>query len=236
MSVFQDKALAMFFDEQFSPTDYVDALLESLADPTDKYLPESLTRMAGRVLDLLSHLDYSTGEIAKELADNMARLEKLAQPIGAADDTSRIDYYLSSLRNSVETLESEVQSVKQQLHSQKDKEALQAQDDAAKDPVQTLIALKEVRANILLVLQVLQGLRALFPGVDAQSITVDEFLAALTNLLETLKAQAREEALEELRQTISDLKLWELLFQPFVQFGPVYAKFVSKLEEIPLED
>lgn len=235
MSVFQDKALAMFFDEQFSPTDYVDALMENLADPAEKYLPQSLARMATRVLDLLSHLDYTTGEISKELADNMQRLEKLAQPIGAADDTLRIDYYLDSLRNSVETLESEVQSVKQELRTQTAKDTLPAGEEAAKGPVQTLITLKEVRANILQVLQVLQGVRALFPDVDAQAITVESFLAALTALQETLKTQAREGVLDELRKTVEELKTWSQLFVPFVQFGPVYAKFVGKLAEIPLE-
>lgn len=232
MSVFQDKALAMFFDEQFSSTDYVDALMENLADPTDKYLPESLTRMSGRVLDLLSHLDYSTGEISKELADNMARLEKLAQPVGSAENTSRIDYYLNSLRNAVETLESEVQNVKLQLRTQNGHDQAHAAEEAATNPVTTLIALKEVRANISQVLQVLQSLRALFPGVDAQSITVDEFLAALGDLHQTLKAQAREGGLEETRRTVEELVAWAPLFLPFLQFGPVYAKFAARLEEI----
>lgn len=221
----------MFFDEQFNSADYVDALMENLADPADKYLPESLARMAGRVLDLLSHLDYSTGEISRELTDNMARLEKLGQPIGAADDTSRIDYYLNSLRNSVETLEAEVQNVRLNLHTLSTKESPAAQEVAA-SPVKTLIALKQVRANILLVLQVLQGARALFPGVDAQAIAVDEFQEALGSLRESLEAQKREGALEEFSKTIDDLKLWAPLFLPFVQFGPVYAKFASRLDEM----
>ena len=216
-SVRHDKALAMFFDKDFSPTEYVDALMLTLADPTDKYLGASLARISGRLLDLLSHLDYSTGEISKELANNMAQLQKLAQPVAGADESTRLEYYFNSLRNSVQTREAEVKSVL-------------SQDT---DPVQTLILLNTVHSNIGRVLLVLQNLRRLFPGVDVLAIGVDEFLSALNVLHDTIRAQAREgdeDERAELEKTVAEMKSWTPMFLQFSQFGPLYSRFILRTE------
>lgn len=241
-SVRHDKALAMFFDKDFSPTEYVDALMLTLADPTDKYLGASLARISGRVLDLLSHLDYSTGEISKELANNMAQLQKLAQPVAGADESTRLEYYFNSLRNSVQTLEAEVKSVLGQLSAKGQKEAKNGNtendnttrhDGEDTDPVQTLILLNTVHSNIGRVLLVLQNLRRLFPGVDVLAIGVDEFLSALNVLHDTIRAQAREgdeDERAELEKTVAEMKSWTPMFLQFSQFGPLYSRFILRTE------
>lgn len=172
----------------------------------------------------------------------MAQLQKLAQPVAGADESTRLEYYFNSLRNSVQTLEAEVKSVLSQLSAKGQKEAKNGNtendnttrhDGEDTDPVQTLILLNTVHSNIGRVLLVLQNLRRLFPGVDVLAIGVDEFLSALNVLHDTIRAQAREgdeDERAELEKTVAEMKSWTPMFLQFSQFGPLYSRFILRTE------
>lgn len=235
MTLLQDEALAMFFDDDFSPSNYVDALFQSIigeTTPENRYSKQNLSRLSNKLLDLTTHLDYHTNELSKELASKIDTLRKLSASVVAmdyeqngSDETSRLQYYISSLKNSVDTLQGDVAAARQQLVSQK--------HVAESDPVETLIQLKIVRENILKVLSILQNARKMVAG-GSETVNVDEFLNTLNFLFETLKTRLKESENDgetlELQATIQEMRSWAPMFQPFTNFGAVYLKFVTRLE------
>ncbi|SGZ54438.1 CIC11C00000001087 [Sungouiella intermedia] len=233
-SVLENESLAMFFDEDFSAVTYVDALFQSITGSSDKYTRANLAKLSTRLLDLMAHLDYHTGEMSKEIADKILSLKKLSVSVisgagidadSTVDETTRLKYYVDSLKNSVEALQGDLEQARKQLDPQ------EILPDT--DPVEVLIQLKKVRINIGKVLQVLQNARKMVGGSENQSTGVDDFQEALNILHDTIRTQAKEGTdsdRKELIQTLEEMKSWSPMFQQFTQFGPVYFKFIMKLE------
>lgn len=233
-SALENESLNMFFDEDFSAASYVDALFQSITGSSDTYSRANLAKLSTRLLDLMTHLDYHTSEISKEIADKILHLKKLSVSVvsGAGidgdsntDETTRLRYYIDSLRNSVEALQGDVERARKQL----DPQIILPEAD----PVEVLIQLKNVRVNIGKVLQVLQNARKMVGGTENQSIGVDDFREALNMLHEALRTQFKDGTdsdKKELTYTVAELKSWSPMFQQFTQFGPVYVKFIIKLE------
>lgn len=233
-SIAQDEQLAMFFDENFSASSYLDALFSSIAGP-EKHSPATLATLASRLHDLAARLEYNSTELANELAKNTSLIRKLSQSVvatGVSDDPSvgldilRLQHYIDLLRNSVETLHDDVKKVRTEIHD------VDSEDAGAVD---ILIQLKTVRENIGEVLLVLQNARkVLAGGKEGAAVGVEEFQKSLNLLAETLRAQsaeADEEKLADLAATITDMKLWQPMFQPFSHFGPIYSRFIAGLEK-----
>lgn len=224
----------MFFDEEFSAATYVDALFHSITGSSDTYSRASLAKLSTRLLDLMTHLDYHTSEMSKEIAEKILHLKKLSVSVvsGAGidghstmDETTRLRYYIDSLKNSVEALQVDVEQARKQL----DPQIILPEAD----PVEVLIQLKIVRANISKVLQVLQNARKVVAAAETQSIGVEEFRETLSKLQEALRTQFKDGTdadKKELTDTVAEMKTWSPMFQQFTQFGPVYVKFIIKLE------
>ena len=52
-------------------------------------------------------------------------------------------------------------------------------------------------------------------------------------LYESLKIRLREGGAEdkaEIAESVKELRSWVPMFQPFTKFGPIYVKFVAKME------
>lgn len=234
VSALENETLAMFFDDDFSTSTYVDAVFQSITGTSDKYSKDNLVKLSSKLLDLMTHLDYHTNEISKEIAEKINHLNKLSVSVvsgigldvdSTVYETTRLKYYIDSLKNSVEALQGDIDQARKQLDPQK------ILPDV--DPVEILIQLKTVRVNIGKVLQVLQNARKLVGGTENQSIGVDEFQEALNMLHETIKSQIKEGTesdKKELAQTIDEMKSWSPMFQQFTQFGPIYVKFIMKFE------
>lgn len=227
--VLQEEALAMFFDDEFSPAGYVDALFLSLVGAQDAYTPKNLAKLSDKALDLITHLDYNTNEISRELARKIEQLKKLSGAVLSGDydlSSTRLQYYIDLLKNSVESLQSDVDTARRLLSTQK------LGTDG--NPVEVLILLKQVRANIARVLNVLLNARKMVGATGELPVSVDDFQASLNALGETLRTRLREgddEERAELAETVKELRSWVPLFQPFSRFGPIYMKFVVRLED-----
>ncbi|GEQ70680.1 hypothetical protein JCM33374_g4359 [Metschnikowia sp. JCM 33374] len=242
--VFKDDTIAMFFNEDFSPENYVDALYSSLSGPTDRYSPQTLSKINTSTQDLLTHLDYNTNVLLHELEKKMDQLKKSSSTIGVSEyvsaeentgavnaDTSRLQYYVDSLKNAVETLSSDVETVRREAATSIITE--QHSDPANGDPIGSLISLKEVKASILKVYHVIQNARRKVGGSAEVAVSDEEFSAALSSLHESLRNRLREGTNDdrvEVTETVKELRSWVPMFQPFTRFGPVFVKFVVKLE------
>lgn len=222
----------MFFDEDFSAFTYVDALFQSITGSSDRYSKANLAKLSARLLDLMTHLDYQTNEISKELEQKITSLKKLSVSVvsGAGfddanvDETTRLKYYIDSLKNAVEALQSDVEAARKELDPQKISD---------NDPVEKLIQLKKVRVNIAKVLRVLQNARKMAGGSDIQALNAEDFQVTLNVLHETIRNQLKEGSdtdRTELQDTIEEMRSWTPMFQQFSQFGPIYVRFIVKLE------
>lgn len=225
--VLQDEALAMFFDEDFNAAAYVDALFLSISGSADRYSPHNLAQVSDKTLDLIMHLDYNTNEISRELARKIDQLKKLSGAVVGGDydsDATRLQYYIDLLKNSVDLLQGDVDSARTLLVPDK---------LASESPIELLILLKTVKENIARVSAVLLKASKTVGATGELAVSVDDFQAALGSLLETLKTRLRDSDSEdkaELAESVREMRTWVPMFQPFTRFGPVYLKFVARLE------
>ncbi|QBM87129.1 hypothetical protein METSCH_B03280 [Metschnikowia aff. pulcherrima] len=240
--VSNDETILMFFNDDFNPTSFVDALFLSIAGPTDRYSPQSLSETNAKTQNLLTHLDYNTNVLLRQLEAKMEQLKALHSPIGLSEyvlleessgstdaDISRLQYYVDSLKNAVETLSMDVDKVR--------REAVQPIPDAQEvghgDPIESLISLKEAKSSILKVYHVIQNAQRKVSGGANLAVSDEEFQSALQLLYESLKIRLREGGAEdkaEIAESVKELRSWVPMFQPFTKFGPIYVKFVAKME------
>lgn len=108
-----DPLLDMFFDDDFVPQAFVDILLSS-------FQTSQLEELKTNCSSLLSKMDYYSGHITKELESTIQVLQKPAELIiYAANEeqqgTTKLEYYLDTLANSVNLLETDVKAIDKQL-------------------------------------------------------------------------------------------------------------------------
>lgn len=224
----------MFFDPSFNPVEFVDALYLSVTKTGDKYSQANVKNASSTTQELITRLDYNTTEIVTELAGKLEQLRKLAASVKVADltkdslnlDTSvggkRLDYFADVLRHSVETLSEEVEEAQTHMVNK-----------LASGPLEILSQLKTADENLLKTNSLLLNVRRTIGNLDKGSIPLEKFQEQLAALQETIRTRIREgtsEDREELSKTVQEMKTWLPLFQPFAHFGPVFAKFIAKLE------
>lgn len=227
----QNDPLAMFFDDNFNPTSYVDALFHSITGTENKFSKQLLASLSSTLLDVITHLDYHTNEISRDLATKFETLQDLSLNLAPSVDSetadlsnnTRLQYYLSALHNTVDTLEEELIEAGKKLKQDSGSQLL---------AVVSLILLKKVKQNIHQVLKVLQTARDML-GHDPSLVTLDQFQHLLNLLFDSLKNQLRSKSDKELEATLTSIEqLRELstVFHQFSAFGPVYSKFIARLD------
>lgn len=209
-----ENELAMFFDEDFSSPAYVDALFLSLA-PSNPYTAKSLNTMSSKLLDLVTHLDYYSNELSSDLSKHLAKLQNASSQLSQSDDdTTRLQYYVNSLHNAVQSLHSDI--------------SLVFVEDPTPPVLEDLVLLRLVRQNLLLVLTLVERANLL---VAEDTITVDVFQRALDELYDSLK-ERHDTNDPQLEQSIAGFVELLPLFNNVLNFYPVYKKFTNKLEKL----
>lgn len=220
----QNDPLEMLYDSKFAPVSYLDAFFGSINENSLLYSPESLSKLLQGLLNLLTHLDYHTTQLSRDISSDLDTLKKLLAPVLSADNemsgTSRLDYYVSALKNTVDSLHTDLLSTREKL-----------QKPPADDPIDSLLELKAAKIRLQDILKVLQNAKTLIGG-DPLLITLDTFQNLLNLLQESLRSRLRANPPDQqVRSDIAELKALLPLFRQFPNFGPTYAKFISKLEE-----
>lgn len=234
MSLFEDETLHMFFDPGFNPVEFIDALYLSVAGSSDKYAPQNIKKASNTTQELITRLDYNTTEIVSELSAKLDQLRKLTGSVRISEldtdspysatstaESKRLEYYTEALQHSVETLAEEVGKTQARMRPK------------ASVPLETLSKLKKADDNLLSTNKLLVNIRRTIGNIDKGPVSLEKFQEQLTALQESIQTRIRDGTSEdkaELVQTIEELKSWTPVFQPFAHFGPVFAKFISRLE------
>lgn len=238
-----EQSLTMFFDNEFNPSTYVDALFQSIITksnpelnlnhsnptPATSYNKKTLNLLSNNLSDITTHLDYYTNELSTELSTQINTLKQTSSSILSNltnnDNITRLQYYITSLNHSIVSLNSEIESVKSKNST----------NEINNKSIKNLIDLKLVRSNLLKVLTNIEKLNLIINSKDGSSINLQEFQESIDLLYETLKQSFTKELSNDEKQDLVDNcnDLIDLLplFKNLNNFYPVYKKFTSALSE-----
>ncbi|KAI5967282.1 COG7 [Candida margitis] len=241
-------SMSMFFDDEFNPSTYIDKLVTSVtsqnpssssttATPSSTYSKQSLTKLSHTINQLITHFDYYINDIANNsLKEKLEMLDKSSSLIHTSsltqdgseeqDGTSRLQYHLNILDNSILSLQSELVDINKTIESN---------EGINNEAVQTLIQLKLVKDNLITVIDVLETINNSLSKVNENksAYTVEEFQSILDELLSSIKQQlgtsGRGGDQTVLLTHVDKLIQLQNVFQNLNNFNPVYKRFISKL-------
>lgn len=227
-----EQSLSMFFDNDFNPANYVDALFQSIVpstNPQANYSIKNLNSVSNNVSNFITHLDYYTNELSKDVSLQIDTLKLSSQSliknedIANPSDLSKLQYYINSFNNSILSLQTEIDNFKiASTDNKTDNEA-----------VNNLIKLKLVRENLIKVLTIIERANIILkPETTSKfnSITSKDFHDSLLRLFDGLKSQLDNTPKDtDLLQNIDDLIDLLPVFNNLNEFYPIYRKFVTRL-------
>lgn len=213
MTQVDDDTISMFFDPDFNPSMYVDTIFQSILANQTQYSKQALSKLSSNISYLITHLDYYTNELSMSLQQKLEQLEKnsnlvLLGPDDGSSSSTRLQYYVSILNNSILSLQADLESVNKEP----------APDDD-KTPINTLIQLKLVKANISQVLEI-------FAFMDAQikneTASPEQFQQTLNNIYDSTKDSNDVEHIDRLISL-------QGLFVNIDNFHSIYKRFANRL-------
>lgn len=175
----EEEVLSMFFDEGFTPSEYVDAVFSSELRKNgtrmqDKSLHfadvSSLQGLQTKCSSLLTHFDYYTNELTRRFEDKIKELENTSsiisyRPVSGEDSTvggpeagiTRLEYYVDNLTSSLISTQMDLASA-----AHKATEISQGQSFAqTESSVGELKQMIEIKRRIYKVVEVFDTVRSL---------------------------------------------------------------------------
>ena len=223
----------------------------STAPPSIVYSKQSLTKLSHTINQLITHFDYYVNDIANNnLHEKLEMLDKSSTLIhtssgeqeqqqgnggnggggngngnGNGNSTSRLQYHLNILDNSILSLQSELVEINK---------SIEVNETINNEAVQTLIHLKLVKNNLKLVIEVLETISNAISKINETKLTytVDEFQLVLDELLASIKQQLTATSGGDksvLLDHIDKLISMQNVFLDLNNFNPVYKRFITKL-------
>lgn len=235
MTSSREESIAMFYDPEFNAVTYVNALLQSLSKPqyrTQTYSKENLQALSLKCSNLLTHLDFYTNEISRDLTDQLETLQNasdiVTQSIDSGDTNNvnginRLQYYVNSLNNSILMLQNDLRSVNNKMA---------VNSIGQPKTVETLTILKHAKSQVEKVIEIFEKLNALAPKESLDSVSVESFHQGLANLASQIHTQLSTTTKEDSSVVLDGIdELINMLpvFEDLTNFYPVYKKFTKTL-------
>lgn len=189
----EEEVLSMFFDEDFAPTDYVDAIFSSGLRKEDTRMKDkslhfanvaSLQSLQTKCSSLLTHFDYYTNELTRRFEDKIRELENTSSIIsyrrnsndevenseestvgGPEAGITRLEYYVDNLTSSLISAQMDLASATQKTTKfARDQSFLQTESS-----VEELKQMIEIKRRIHKVVEVFDTVRSLISsGEDGE--------------------------------------------------------------------
>ncbi|ODQ79120.1 hypothetical protein BABINDRAFT_19533, partial [Babjeviella inositovora NRRL Y-12698] len=160
------EALLMFFEEDFVPHAYLDALFQASLDesPGAAATPAGLKMLQAKSTALIAHLEFYSNELNRDLETQISGLTTSASSVISyntqANDlvgTTRLEYYLETMANAVYTLGDNMAEVARTIAALGDASHSAADTDVLRQITQ----LQTAKANMLCVQNVFAVLRSI---------------------------------------------------------------------------
>lgn len=226
-----DDLLKMFFDEDFVPQAYVDILLSS-------FQTSQLDTLKSSCSTLLSRMDYYTGNLTRELETTIQKLQKPAELILYSSNegqqgTTKLEYYLDTLSNSVSSLELDVHRIKTEL------EEMNKQYESSNAITNTLAKLTVAKTHLLSVKKYFDSLKSIAvisiqDDVEKlQRISLTDFQLALSTLEETIIMALNQPGADctELMQKIDAFTELKHVLKGLNKFYVPYSEFSQAIQK-----
>ncbi|CUS22913.1 LAQU0S07e03004g1_1 [Lachancea quebecensis] len=233
----EDELLKMFFDEEFVPHAYLDLLLSAENMPISELQSISTT--------LLSKLDIYTDRLTRELGSNIDKLRKPTELLSfstsylQAEGTTKLEYYLETLGNSVKNLKDDIAGVNKQLA-----EAKQNNQESLKT-VEEIQDLRLVKTHLQMVLDCFEQLRSIVI-ISAESsekcqpqelVSLSSFKSSLKVLGDIITSSFKDSSEvevssiqnEELLKKVDFFAELKPIFKDLPKFYSTYGDFVDRI-------
>lgn len=181
-----EELLNMFFDDEFVPHAYLDALFSAIPGATSDGSqsltnPKNIELMQQRSATLLSHLDFYTSELTNNLETQLTKLRASNSVVSYSYEssnekklkpTTRLEYYIDSLSISVQSLNDTVANVTSKVSSL----------ETDSQTTQNLLELTKAKQNLIHVQQALETIKSIVEIVqDTPKTTSKSSRTAPTN-------------------------------------------------------
>lgn len=250
------KVLSQFFDPDFTPTDYINALISSTVNQTvakssitnkttQLATPASLKLALDRVNALSSHFNAYSTELQRRFDMNYDKLLASSTQIisynttDEADPVTRLQYHLTNFNTSLYSLVEDMEQTSEKLAQLKVDEGA----DTDKSPVQELQRLIAVKRNVKLVQDTFTLLKSLVASTETNTdthmreVTAVEFKEAINVLTDLMREQFDTECNsnvksvnEKLLKIVDNMINLQPMFKQLVHFQSPYATFVDFLK------
>lgn len=210
-----DELLSMFFDDEFVPHAYLDAVYAQSAASSGgnnltnlKYIQQLQERSA----ILLTHMDYYTNELTNELESQISKLYNCNSIVSYSYDasakgsigpsnnlkpTTRLEYYIDSLSISIHSLNDTIAAIGTKLKENKDQDS-----EGPFKGINKLLLLTKAKQNLLEVQNALETIKSVV------SIAYDE---SKSNTKKSRVAPTGSKSNDELTIQITPSELQESL-------------------------
>lgn len=178
-----DELLSMFFDDDFVPHAYLDAVYAQVTprgvNPWKD--PKYIQQLQHRSSVLLSHLDHYTNGLTNELESQISKLHTANSIVSYSYEpteqsklkpTTRLEYYIDSLSISTNSLDDSIKSIEAKIHGLK----FEAPE------TEKLLLLTHAKTNLLKVQKSLETVKSIVEiTYDSNQPTVSKTRVAPTN-------------------------------------------------------
>lgn len=252
------QVLAQFFDNDFVPVDYINALISSTINQTtsrnainnkstELTSSASLKLAVERMNCLVLHFNEYTDELLKRFDQSYDKLMSSSTQIisySTNDDNeavTRLQYHLTNLNTSLYSLVEDIVQTNTNL------EKLKLNEGEDKKSIVELQELMKIKNNIKKVQDSFKLLKSLVASTETNAdkevseISISEFKDALGILTQLMQEQIQVEVkvVKETKETKINEKLIKIvdsmielqpMFKSLIQFQPSYASFVDTLK------
>ncbi|KAM3162699.1 hypothetical protein ACU8KH_02958 [Lachancea thermotolerans] len=234
----EDELLKMFFDEEFVPHAYLDILLSAENMPISELQSISTT--------LLSKLDLYTDRLTRELGSTIDKLRKPTELLSfstsysQAEGTTKLEYYLETLGNSVKNLKDDIAGVNKQLTE------IKKNNQESTKTVEDIKDLKTVKTNLQKVLNCFEQLRSIViisaeitdKSQPQELISASSFKSSLKVLGDIIVSSFKESSETELSSVQNEELLKKVgyfadlkpVFKDLTKYYSLYGAFIDRIK------
>lgn len=198
-NTFQDEAASMFFDEEFNPASYIDALFNGL-----DYSKTNMNKLINISNKLITHLNFLVNQLNSEINGKLQEISKLTTETNLNNST-RLNYYLKLLQNSI-------MSLNEDLDVPEFKELV---------IINKLVNYKTVKQHMLETLKVLQFIKTNFSDLNIRNFE--------TNLMKVFNSIMSLSDIQDKLDNLNYLVDCSDVFKNLNQFNMIYKKNLPKL-------
>lgn len=198
-NMLQDDSVSMFFDEEFNPASYIDALFAG-----SDYTKSSLNKLINITNKLITHLNFLVNQLNNEINGKLQEISKLTTETNLNNST-RLNYYLKLLQNSIMSLHEE----------------LDVPEFKELALINKLVNFKTIKLHMLEALKVLQFIKTNFSDLNIRNFE--------SNLMKVFNSIMSLTDLQDKLDNLSYLVDCSDVFKNMNQFHMIYKKNLPKL-------